>query len=116
MLLQDMYEQDVEPDVITFTVANQACTNGGEWELALTLFDHTIERGVKLNRASFRAALTACEMGGVSASPRYQTPMMSPAMSDMDVDMGMDVGRGTWQWPGPWTYAWAWAWAWTHLC
>ena len=59
-----MHEQDIEPDVITFTQAQYACTNGGEWELSLLLFDHTVERGVKLNRAIYKATIDACEKGG----------------------------------------------------
>jgi len=62
-LLREMIEESgVMPNVRTFTIAVGAC--GGDWRMALALFDMMKKQGIDPDCFSYSAVIASCEKGG----------------------------------------------------
>ena len=59
----------IEPDAHVFTATLSACSNGGQWQIALDLLDEMRKRGLQPTVATQSAALSACAKG-----PRCDQP------------------------------------------
>lgn len=58
-LLDEMRKNNVQPNVVTFSVAIAACGNGGQWERALELLNQMRDKGLGINTITYNAAITA---------------------------------------------------------
>ena len=77
LILDSMRRHDppVEPTVVCFNAAIDACARGGDWMRALALLDTMIEAGIQPNNTSFNSTLWALERSGewYSASTLLET-------------------------------------------
>jgi len=58
-LMDEMRDEGIEPNEVTYGVAVMACGNGGKWERALELLDRMRERGLSINAITYNSAIAA---------------------------------------------------------
>ena len=58
-----MQEAGVQPNVITYSAVISAFEKGGQWQQALSLFDHMTQEDVQPDVICFNAALSSLEKG-----------------------------------------------------
>jgi pentatricopeptide repeat protein len=61
--LAEMRQQDICPNVITYSTAISSCNRGNQWQMALSLLDVMKQNGVWPNDVTFNALISACGRG-----------------------------------------------------
>ena len=63
LLLAEMQEKHVDPDVNSYNMAIHTCNRGCQWQLALQLLHDMQEKDVQPDKSTYLAARNACEKG-----------------------------------------------------
>lgn len=61
---QEMEDEGVHPNTITYSTAIRACGNAGALQEALKLVDEMEDKRVKLTVATYGSAVSACQRQG----------------------------------------------------
>ncbi|CAE8585534.1 unnamed protein product, partial [Polarella glacialis] len=64
-LLAEVHLRGLQPTVITFNAAVNACTSAGEWQQALELLGSLRRAGLEPSQATFHTLLAACDVAGL---------------------------------------------------
>ena len=59
-LFRDMQQQEIVPDVITYSALISACGRGKQLERALEIFDKMQQQGIEPNIITYSALISAC--------------------------------------------------------
>merc|ERR1719469_1181616 len=62
-LLDEMRTRGLEPNVICYNIALEACRRGHQWQYAFELYDTMQERAAVPDVISYTSLITACETG-----------------------------------------------------
>ena len=62
-MLQQLLDQDVEANVVSFNAAISACEKRGEWQMARNLMNVLDQRGIEADGITLNASISSCEKG-----------------------------------------------------
>ena len=83
-MFQQMQQQGLTPDVVTYTAVISAYEKGGQWRLALSAYEQMRERGCRPDAIVFNAIIDALWETGVIWAQRKVT---RPRASATDVSL-----------------------------
>ena len=75
----------MDADVISYSSTISACEKGGQWQMAVHLFDSMRKAKVDADVISYNATISACEKGGQWQMAVHLFDSMRKAKVDADV-------------------------------
>ena len=81
-MFQQMQQQGLTPDVVTYTAVISAYEKGGQWRLALSAYEQMRERGCRPDAIVFNAIIDALWETGVIWAQRKVRHLRNPGIME----------------------------------
>ncbi len=93
-MFQQMQQQGLTPDVVTYTAVISAYEKGGQWRLALSAYEQMRERGCRPDAIVFNAIIDALwETGVIWAQRKVRRPSTNLAILHRHTKLVSASGR-----------------------